>query len=87
MGDIADAMIDGELCQECGTYMGDACGYPRSCLDCMNGGGNHKALVKKSTGLEKQERVKCSCGRWIAPRGMQTHIAHYHVKNGYPEKS
>ena len=34
MGEIADAMIDGELCQECGVYIGPATGYPRSCSDC-----------------------------------------------------
>ena len=34
MGDWADLALDGVLCQHCGTYLGDACGYPRSCPGC-----------------------------------------------------
>lgn len=34
MGDISDMILDGTLCQECGAYIGDACGYPRSCGGC-----------------------------------------------------
>lgn len=45
MGEIADMMIDGVLCQYCGVIMDDlipddsdelleAPGYPRSCEDC-----------------------------------------------------
>lgn len=34
MGEIADAMLEGALCEECGVYMGDACGYRRTCSDC-----------------------------------------------------
>lgn len=31
MGEIAEMMLDGTLCQYCGEYIGDDCGYPRSC--------------------------------------------------------
>lgn len=36
MGEIAEMMIEGILCQFCGVYMddGEAPGYPRSCTDC-----------------------------------------------------
>jgi len=34
MGEIADSMIEGELCQFYGEYLGEACGYPRSCGAC-----------------------------------------------------
>ena len=34
MGDMADGMIDGTFCQECGEYIGKPCGYPRSCSGC-----------------------------------------------------
>lgn len=35
MGDIADMMIDGELCQLCGQLIeGEPPGYPRTCEDC-----------------------------------------------------
>lgn len=42
MGDIADMMIEGILCQRCGVLMDDmteegakAPGYPRDCADCL----------------------------------------------------
>lgn len=36
MGDIADMVVNGLLCQDCGVYMDDfeEPGYPRSCEDC-----------------------------------------------------
>jgi predicted RNA-binding Zn-ribbon protein involved in translation (DUF1610 family) len=34
MGEIADSILEGELCQECGVYMGEGDGYPRSCSAC-----------------------------------------------------
>ena len=40
MGDIAEMMLDGTLCQVCGAAMQDvgdgfeAPGYPRTCEDC-----------------------------------------------------
>jgi len=43
MGEIADMMLDGTLCQICGVLLdGDAKGYPVTCDGCKNeeGGGN-----------------------------------------------
>lgn len=34
MGDMADDIIAGVFCQECGAYIGEEVGYPRSCDDC-----------------------------------------------------
>jgi hypothetical protein len=34
MGDIADAILDGDLCQVCGEYMEDGDGFPRTCAGC-----------------------------------------------------
>ena len=35
MGEMADRVIDGIFCEECGEYIGDACGYPRKCDSCF----------------------------------------------------
>ena len=36
MGDIADMMIEGDLCAGCGVYLpGDGDGIPRYCRDCI----------------------------------------------------
>lgn len=34
MGEIADMHLDGTLCESCGTFIGEPCGYPRYCEDC-----------------------------------------------------
>lgn len=34
MGEYADYILNGDDCQECGAYIGDGDGYPRSCPSC-----------------------------------------------------
>ena len=34
MGDIADMVIDGELCEQCGEYLDDDYEYPHLCPGC-----------------------------------------------------
>ena len=34
MGEIADGILEGEFCESCGQYLGEACGYPRQCEGC-----------------------------------------------------
>lgn len=38
MGDVADMVLEGTLCEVCGVYIEDdeAPGYPRSCVECSN---------------------------------------------------
>lgn len=38
MGEIADMMIDGEICQECGQFFQEEYGYPVSCVECGGDG-------------------------------------------------
>ncbi len=36
MGEIAEMMLDGTLCQCCGVYLRDSLGdFPQSCPDCF----------------------------------------------------
>lgn len=34
MGEVAEMMLDGTLCDCCGTYLGEAEGFPKRCDDC-----------------------------------------------------
>lgn len=34
MGDVADMMIDGTLCESCGVFLGAGDGFPRQCDSC-----------------------------------------------------
>lgn len=37
MGDSADSMVNGLLCEQCGVLIdGEEPGYPRSCSDCCD---------------------------------------------------
>lgn len=68
MGDIADAVLDGTLCQCCGVYMGDAVGYPRSCRSCSG----HSSQVKKN-------KVQCAvCKKWVSSVGIKQHMHDKH---------
>jgi hypothetical protein len=49
MGEIAEMMLDGTLCEGCGEYIGDGDGYPQYCAACAGGrGGAHAALPPKA---------------------------------------
>ena len=54
MGDVADSIIDGEFCQECGEHIGDGNGYPVSCSGCSGDDSspnllNHAAIKRERT--------------------------------------
>ena len=69
MGEIAEMMLDGALCEGCGVAMGDgkSPGYPRKCSDCLPSSG---PLVRK---------VKCEkCGRRVRKTGLQDHMRAVH---------
>ena len=34
MGEIADSILEGAVCQCCGVYMEDPPGYPQTCFAC-----------------------------------------------------
>lgn len=70
MGDIADMMIEGILCEGCGEYMGDAVGYPRCCPDCS------KPAFPKPV-----PKVKCpTCGKKVKKSGLADHQRDVHQK-------
>lgn len=41
MGEVADSMLDGTLCEGCGDLLGDPTGHPRRCRNC---GGTTKPM-------------------------------------------
>lgn len=52
MGDIAEMILDGTLCEQCGCVVGDvpeAVGHPRKCKDCQP--------KKKAKPKEKKQTV------------------------------
>lgn len=53
MGEIADMMLEGSMCQQCGEYLGTGDGYPTLCTAC-----SEKELPKPSTSKKKKKRKK-----------------------------
>lgn len=72
MGDIADMMLDGTLCQECGAVMGSFSeGVPRTCHDCMHEDGAPRGVAPK---------VACKiCGKRVKQSGISDHIRVVHM--------
>ena len=81
MGEYADMAIDGETCQECGEYLGEACGYPRSCKSCNKESGlnNFTAPNKLREPCEPRPKVTCSvCKRRVNVVGIKDHMRDSH---------
>lgn len=47
MGEIADMMLEGVLCETCGEYIGDEVGYPRRCAACEASESTERKKTKK----------------------------------------
>lgn len=74
MGEIADMMLDGTLCQSCGVFLNDEPpGYPCTCHDCGKG---VKTRVRKPQPIAK---VKCpTCGKKVKHNGLADHQRDVH---------
>jgi hypothetical protein len=55
MGEIADMMLEGVLCECCGVYIGDDVGYPMKCEDCRTGGKVQRRKGKRRKNVKKKE--------------------------------
>lgn len=53
MGEIAEMMLEGILCQYCGVYLDveESCGFPMSCSDC-----EEEVIVNKAPKISAAER-------------------------------
>ena len=70
MGEIAEMMLDGTLCQQCGEYIGTDNGFPTFCAGCQTD--------------EEPERPKLhecpECGRTLRTQdGLHQHIRAKHL--------
>lgn len=70
MGDIADMMIEGVLCEGCGIYIeGEPPGYPRRCKDCK------PAHIKQAV----PNKVICThCKKKVKRTGLRDHLRDAH---------
>lgn len=77
MGDIADMMLDGTLCQCCGEYLGGEDGFPGYCHPCQVDQDRHDKAARKAGNIERnarQKKVKCpECGKKVKEVGLEDH--------------
>jgi hypothetical protein len=74
VGEIADMMLDGIMCELCGTFMEDrqAPGYPRKCHCCRRDEQKEEKACRK---------VKCSlCGKSVKWNGILDHMKVVHPR-------
>lgn len=84
MGDIADQIVEGEICQICCCPEGidiPARGYPFTCAEC--GGDKQQAVNPQHHATKgKSPKIKCPyCDKMIAEVGLQQHKAAKHMGN------
>ena len=65
MGDIADFILEGGLCQGCGEYLGEGDGFPTFCASCQREERESRPQVDK---------VRCKiCRKKVAAIGLADH--------------
>ena len=70
MGEVAEMMLDGTLCEGCGAYIGAAVDYPRKCRQCEK---DFKPVARK------KPRIKCPmCDKFVSKVGMDDHLKDRH---------
>lgn len=77
MGDIADMMLDGDLCEGCGEYIGPGDGYRRLCSACRTP-DDIDAIA------HPVNRVNCKhpgCKKWLKTQdAMEQHYRNKHQR-------
>lgn len=81
MGKVADMMLDGTLCMQCGVYVpGEAQGFPRYCSDRCK----RTATMDQMPSDASKPKMLCTvCGKKIKVAGEADHMrnAHSEVKS------
>jgi hypothetical protein len=71
MGEIADMMLDGYLCEGCGVYMGGSFGGPRRCSGCKQ---EERSGPVNFAAPRNPAKVACpECGRHVKAAGLADH--------------
>lgn len=73
MGEMADMMLEGAMCQGCGEYLGDGDGYPTYCAACSSEG----ARPRKSAPTTAKTRCGV-CNKLVTVQGLADHTRMKH---------
>jgi endogenous inhibitor of DNA gyrase (YacG/DUF329 family) len=84
VGEIADMMLDGELCAGCGAYIDDdgGEGFPRHCSPqcARDSGADTLTMTRKERHAARQgDRVRCPiCRKRVKSVGLGDHVRDIH---------
>lgn len=78
MGDIADMMLEGVLCQGCGVYLGEGDGFPVFCLSCAHEQEPIKSKSHKGQFISPLKAPCKYCGKHYKKSGLHAHTLAKH---------
>lgn len=83
MGEIAEMMLDGTMCECCGEFLdGEAEGFPRYCSPqcARDRGAEDLTLTRKERGqIKSAKRTNCpTCNRRVKAVGLADHMRDAH---------
>lgn len=80
MGEIAESMLDGSMCELCGEYLGEAVGDTRRCAECDD--DEVDPSIDTFRILKKQNQEKRAHNRHISQVALTERGYQFEVKNG-----
>lgn len=91
MGEVAEMMLDGTLCEGCGVFLNEAApGYPRTCRECgaeRKSEGKSENVAAHQARQAAQKKVPCpTCGRRVKSVGLADHVRDSHSEVEQPPK-
>lgn len=90
MGEVAEMMLDGTLCEGCGVYLGGGDGHPAYCSACAKDRGHVVMSVSSADPprcVSKPDvpKVACpTCGKFVKVTGIGDHWRQLHAVTSAP---
>ena len=82
MGEIAEAMLDGTFCVQCGEYLdnGGGLGYPMTCAGCGGDDDYYDVTSTRRRPRRGEKNARCkTCGKRCRGRiGLKQHMRDRH---------
>lgn len=80
MGEIADLMLEGCLCQVCGEDMGEGDGFPQTCAACLKDTGDDDAAGFQD--LKDRSKARRAGNRETSPEILTREQISFYSNNG-----
>ncbi|NML34546.1 hypothetical protein [Paraburkholderia antibiotica] len=74
MGEIAESMLDGSCCEQCGEYLGEAVGYPQCCATCDHDSEREDSQARRASNRENSNRLLRENGYTFDERNGAAHL-------------